>query len=110
MTFKRVVQAVEAVALAAALVFVIMLFANEGGGAGSTGAQLYSTSCAACHGADGGGGLGPKLAGEVQRRFPDLDDQIAVVAEGRGTMPAFGSELSDEQLRLVVDYTRSLEG
>lgn len=112
MTFKQVVKVVEAAALAAALVFVIMLFANDGGGGGggaptSVGAELFTTNCASCHGADGGGGLGPKLAGEVTKNFPDIEEQIAFVAEGKGTMPAFGGDLSEEQLRQVVEYTRT---
>ena len=113
MTFKQVVRGIEALALVAALVFVVMLFANDGGGGSddaapaSVGAQLYSSNCAGCHGADGGGGLGPKLAGQVTKDFPDIEDQIAFVAEGEGAMPAFGGDLSEEQLRQIVEYTRT---
>ena len=115
MTFKQVVKAVEAAAVAAALVFVIMLFANKvdggSGGTASVGAKVYTSSCAGCHGADGGGALGPKLAGVVTKDFPDIEDQIAFVAEGKGAMPAFGpgsaKDLSEEELRAVVEYTRT---
>jgi mono/diheme cytochrome c family protein len=110
MSMKLTVKVVEAVALVAGLVFVVMLFANEGGGEASPGAAIYANSCASCHGADGSGGLGPALAGEVSANFPDVADQITFVAEGAGIMPAFGDELSDEELRQVVEYTRSLEG
>jgi mono/diheme cytochrome c family protein len=114
MPLKQVVKVAEAVAVLAALVFVVMLFANDGGtdsgGTGSVGQQLFTTNCAGCHGADGGGGLGPKLAGEVTKDFPDIEDQIAFVSAGKGTMPSFGGDLSDEQLRAVVEYTRSLGG
>ena len=108
MTLKHVVNVVQALALVAALVFVIMLFANEGGGELSPGAALFDANCASCHGGDGGGGLGPKLAGAVTKDFPDIADQIAFVAAGKGIMPAFGGDLSKEQLRQVVEYTRSL--
>lgn len=116
MAFKQLVKVVEAAALAAALVFVIMLFANEGGsdstgGTPSVGATIYSSTCAGCHGSDGGGGLGPKLVGAVTKDFPDIEDQIAFVSEGKGVMPAFGPggsrELSEEDLRAVVEYTRT---
>jgi mono/diheme cytochrome c family protein len=110
MTFKQVVKVVEAAALVAALVFVIMLFANEGGGEASPGAAIFSNSCASCHGADGGGGLGPKLADAVEKDFPDIEEQIAFVGAGEGTMPAFEGELTPEEIRQVVEYTRSLDG
>ena len=122
---KRVVSAVQAVALAATAVFVVMLFANEPGDAkpprasGSAGRQqaapaavdgdaLYSSRCASCHGQDGEGGIGPQLSGRVEQRFPDVDDQVAVVAGGRGGMPSFQGRLTPEEIRAVVDYTRSL--
>jgi mono/diheme cytochrome c family protein len=52
---------------------------------------------------------GPQLAGGVaKRRFPNVDDQVAFVTHGRGSMPAFGGQLSAEQIRQVVEYTRTL--
>ena len=108
MSFKKVVNWVEAAALAGAAVFVIMLFANQGGYASSPGAQLFSANCASCHGADGGGGIGPRLAGKVMKDFPDINKQIAFVKRGKGSMPSFAGDLTDEQIRLVVEYTRTL--
>ena len=101
---------VQALAVAATAVFVVMLFANDGGGgaeSSSPGAQIYSASCARCHGADGGGGIGPALAGVVTESFPDVDDQIALVSGGIGTMPGFANVLSEKEIRQVVDYTRN---
>jgi mono/diheme cytochrome c family protein len=110
-TLKQVVKGIELLAVLAAAVFVIMLFANESDDGGtaqqSPGARIFSFNCAGCHGVDGGGGVGPKLAGEVTKDFPDIEDQIAVVRDGRRSMPAFGGNLSDEQLRQVVEYTRT---
>ena len=109
MSFKRIVQWLEAGAAAAAIVFVIMLFAagSGGGGSASAGAQIFSANCARCHGVDGGGGLGPALANVVAEKYPDIEDQIGVVTGGKGTMPAFGNELTKEQIREVVEYTRT---
>jgi mono/diheme cytochrome c family protein len=109
MSLKRVVNWVETAAAAAAVVFVIMLFANEGGGGGATspGAQLFAANCASCHGADGGGGLGPRLAGHVTKKFPDVEDQIAFVKKGKGAMPSFAGDLTDEEIRMVVEFTRT---
>jgi mono/diheme cytochrome c family protein len=72
------------------------------------GQQIYQARCASCHGANGGGGLGPRLAGRMTERFPAIDDQIALVTNGvRGTnMRAFGEVLTPEEIEAVVRYTR----
>jgi mono/diheme cytochrome c family protein len=112
--FKRIVNGLEVLALLAIVVFVVMLFANEpesGGGAsgGDPGAEIYATRCAGCHGADGGGGVGPQLSdGNVVDTFPDVADEVAVVTDGRGRMPAFGDRLTPQEIDDVVAYTRTL--
>jgi mono/diheme cytochrome c family protein len=111
--FKRIVNLVEVLALVGAVVFVVMLFANDPGGGGSasgggsTGQQLYAENCATCHGADGQGSVGPQLAGRVTQRFPNIDDQIAVVTAGTGGMPSFKQKLTAKQIQQVVEYTRT---
>jgi cytochrome c oxidase cbb3-type subunit III len=76
------------------------------------GKQIFATTCAACHGLDGGGGeRGPDISHrrEVQR----LSDKalLQIVREGvPGTrMPAFGS-LGNSSTQSVVRYLRSLQG
>jgi mono/diheme cytochrome c family protein len=114
--FKRMVNVVEVLALVATAVFVVMLFANQpddggGGGAASdgTGAELYAANCARCHGSGGGGGFGPRLSGgQVVDAFPDAADEIEIVTEGEGSMPAFGNRLTPAEIADVVEYTRTL--
>lgn len=132
-----VVTIVEALTLLAVVAFVVLLFANEpadladvadeaaevdnddaggddGGDAGGEdaggavdGAVIYAGACASCHGADGGGGIGPALAGgAVVEAFPDVADQITIVAEGQGGMPNFDDSLSPEEIEAVVVFTR----
>lgn len=77
------------------------------------GQQVYNARCASCHGAGGGGGIAPALAGRMTERFPDINDQIALVTNGvSGTsMRAFGDVLSADDIDAVVRYTReSLTG
>ena len=112
MGFKRFVNLMEIVVAVVALGFVVMLFANEpdgGGGAAdsSPGARIFSESCAGCHGAEGGGGVGPKLAGRVGDDFPDPEDEIAVVTNGRRSMPSFEGRLTPAEIEQVVEYTRT---
>jgi mono/diheme cytochrome c family protein len=111
--FKRIVTLLEIVVLLGAAVFFVLLFANEPGSgdsaAASPGASLFAANCASCHGSDGGGGIGPQLSdGRVTAAFPDAADEIDVVTNGRGGMPAFGKVLSAAELKLVVEYTRTL--
>jgi mono/diheme cytochrome c family protein len=114
---KRVVDVVEIVALVCAAIFVVMLFANEPATSSSTstaggsvdGAAIFATYCSACHGADGGGGRGPQLSdGHVVDHFANAADEIDVVTNGRGGMPAWKDRLTDEEIAAVVAYTRTL--
>src|SRR5256886_14321662 len=113
MTFKRVVNVIEIVTLVVALAFIVALFANEpGGGSGATaksgpGYDVFLANCARCHGQDGTGGVGPKLAGVVTGASPDAQQEIAVVRDGLAGMPSFKNDLSAAQIQDVVAYTRS---
>ena len=114
--FKRIVNGLEVLTLLAVLVFVVMLFANEPGSSGDgasagggPGAEVYAARCAGCHGSDGGGGVGPQLSdGKVVDAVPDMADEVAVVTDGRGRMPAFGDRISAAEIDQVVAYTRTL--
>jgi mono/diheme cytochrome c family protein len=70
------------------------------------GAQIFQARCASCHDA--------RLAGQVMRDFPNIDDEIAVVTNGRAspleTMPSFTGVLTTAQIRDVVEYTRAQLG
>jgi mono/diheme cytochrome c family protein len=111
--FKKAVNVVEVLTLVATAAFLVLLFANEPSTGGrdnaSPGATLFADNCARCHGADGGGGIGPQLSdGAVVERFPDEADQIQFVTRGGGSMPAFGGALSPAEIREIVTYTRTL--
>jgi cytochrome c oxidase subunit 2 len=73
----------------------------------TTGKGIYDAYCATCHGVGGQGGVGPALAGVVVEKFPNIDDQFAVVRDGRGAMPAWGGDLSPKEIRKVVVYERT---
>ncbi len=112
---KRIVDAIELAALAAVIATVVMLFVNSpdrtataAPGAASDGATLFATNCAACHSADGSGGVGPPIGGgRVVEKYPEAADQILVVTNGRGGMPAFGTRLTPEEIAEVVRFTRT---
>ncbi len=94
-------------------------------GAFALGEELYS-KCASCHGASGGGGVGPAFSG-VRETWPDYRDHLAWVRLGdagwpgatygannrpKNTgMPAFDEgQLSDEELAQIVLYERAAFG
>ncbi len=72
------------------------------------GRDVFGARCVNCHGADGGGGIGPPLRGAVVDTFPDPEDQAAVVRDGRNSMPSFTGTLSEAQIDAVVRYTREV--
>jgi len=70
--------------------------------------DVFIANCARCHGQDAEGGFGPQLAGgAVVRAFPNADEQIGFV-EGHA-LPPFREQLTEEEIRAVVEYTRSLQ-
>lgn len=76
----------------------------------ASGQQVYQARCQSCHGSKGQGGTGMKLAGKVTTEFPNIDDQITVIENGRGSMPAWKNQLSAEEIEAVARYTRECLG
>jgi mono/diheme cytochrome c family protein len=70
--------------------------------ASADGAALYQQYCAACHGPNGGGGSGPRLAGNRNAGRPGNVESLIRV--GRGTMPGFAGQLSDAQVETLRDW------
>jgi cytochrome c oxidase cbb3-type subunit III len=84
---------------------------KAGGDSAIAGKKIFTTTCAACHGLDGGGGEhGPDISRrpEVQR-LPEKA-LLQIVREGIPAtgMPAFGS-LGATRIQAVVRYLRSLQ-
>lgn len=81
----------------------------------SGGADVYSGKCAMCHGAKG---LGDTPAGKMLQ-VPSLKsaaivkasngELFAAVKNGKGKMPAENGKLTDEQIRAVIAYVRTLQ-
>ncbi|KOX89992.1 Cytochrome c-551 precursor [Thermus aquaticus] len=71
---------------------------------GKDGESVYQARCAACHGARGEGGVGPRLQGNPILKAKEAVREI--VLQGRGTMPAV--PLSPEELSALLDYLDSL--
>ncbi len=73
------------------------------------GRAVYAMHCASCHGRSGGGGQGPRLnKGAVLEAYRNIDDQVAVVSDGKGTMPSFSKRLIPARIEAVTRYTREV--
>jgi hypothetical protein len=91
----------------------------------SLGEAIYEANCVACHGADGGGGVGPSfLGGAVLQTFSACTDHVQWVTLGTqnwpdatygdtgkpvgggGVMPGYDGNLSETEIAAVALYER----
>ena len=72
----------------------------------ASGQKLFLMNCAHCHGEDAHGDEGPDLHGVMKS-----DARIAeLITNGiKGEMPRFGQKLRDEDVRLLIQFLRSLK-
>lgn len=78
----------------------------------SSGANIFQTSCAACHAKDGGGGVGPNLTDDYWLHGGDIKDIFKSVKYGwpdKG-MKSWKDDFSPRQLADLASYIKSLKG
>ncbi len=78
----------------------------------ASGKSIFETNCAACHAADGGGGVGPNLTDEYWLHGGSIKDVFTVVKYGvvqKGMVP-WEDQLSPEQMQQVSSFILSLKG
>ena len=76
------------------------------------GAEVYTSKCAVCHLADGGGLIGPNLTDEFFIHDPSIKASMKLIAEGvldKG-MPPWGPVLSNDELKSVAVYITKFVG
>lgn len=78
-------------------------------------AAVYKSKCAVCHGADGKGDttMGKKL-GVKSFASPEVAkakdaELIEITTKGKEKMPAYGKKLSQDEIKDLVKYIRSLK-
>jgi mono/diheme cytochrome c family protein len=85
-----------------------LLLAASGAAAGPDGASVFTQNCSACHQVTGKGvpGAFPALDGDP---FVKGDPKAVayVVTHGRGGMPNFSEELTDDEIAAALTYVRS---
>ncbi len=76
----------------------------------TAGQQIFQTNCAACHGANAGGVIGPNLTDNAWIHGARPTQVFRTVLDGvpaRG-MPAWGPQLGDERVKTVLAYVLTL--
>ena len=71
------------------------------------GQGLYAQNCLPCHGPQGSGGVGPKLAGSWI--LADAPRYWDVVLNGRGGMPPWGTTLSGQEIADIQSWLQTLK-
>lgn len=71
------------------------------------GQELYSASCAKCHGEDGK--LNLMGAKDLTLSTMDLNARIEIIKNGKNAMTPFSGMLNDEQIKAVAEYTETLK-
>ena len=70
------------------------------------GKTIFSNNCSSCHGATGGGGNGGPAVNTGKLQVAAISAQIT---NGGGGMPAFGGQLSEEEITALAEYVASMK-
>lgn len=69
------------------------------------GKVIYKVLCVECHGEEG---QKEALANLAESKLT-LEENMEAIAEGRGTMPGYSSQLSEQEINLVAAYAETLK-
>ena len=104
--------AFHAVALVLFLFAITPSLASAEGSA--AGAGVFKAKCVTCHGPDGSGNtpVGKSLQ-TADLRSPEVQKKSDAeltqsVSEGKGNMPAFKGNITDDEIQSVLKYVRTL--
>lgn len=72
-----------------------------------SGVGIYKSNCLSCHGMNGqGGSKGPAIN---TAEYKDPKKVMAVVRNGKGSMPSYKSKLTSAQITAVSNYVATLK-
>jgi cytochrome c6 len=75
---------------------------------------LYKSKCQVCHGADGKGSAAGQKLGVKDFHSPEVAKEsdaelFKVTKEGKGKMPSYDKKLTDDQIKELIKYIRSVK-
>jgi mono/diheme cytochrome c family protein len=96
------------------MALALLLAAALPAAAADDAAALYKSKCQICHGADGKGTPAGQKMGAKDFQSPEVAKQsdaelIKVTKDGKGKMPKYDGKLTDDQIKGLVKYIRSLK-
>lgn len=68
---------------------------------------IFAQKCSGCHGANGGGGMGPALGNVEAKGDAFIKNRITNGSPEKG-MPPFGAQLKPAEIDALVQYVKSL--
>jgi cytochrome c6 len=97
----------------AGLLIVVLAASPADSQDSATGAGVYKSKCATCHGQDGGGTAVGKSLKAADLRSAEVQNKSDAeltqsISEGKGNMPGFKGNITDEEIRAVVTHIRTL--
>jgi mono/diheme cytochrome c family protein len=97
-----------------AFAFLLAVALGSAAADDSAGANVYKAKCLTCHAKDGSGNtpVGKSLQ-SADLRSPEVQKKADAeltesISEGKGNMPAFKTLLSEDEVRSVLGYVRTL--
>ena len=91
---------------------VAMVLAGTASFAQSSGEALYKANCQSCHGSAGtpNAGMAKMMDIKAASEYKDsAKEQEAAVKNGKGKMKPYAGKLTDDQIKDVVAYFRTLK-
>ena len=73
-------------------------------GTGPLGEEMWTATCAKCHGPSGEGDYGPKIAGTALVGNPKAVEQV--IRNGFGKMPPVGRDWTDDEMTAITTYLK----
>ncbi|AXI09477.1 c-type cytochrome [Oceanobacillus sp. 143] len=74
---------------------------DSGGEVSTDPEEIFQANCAACHGADLSGGMGPELT--TIGSTLSAEDIVSIIQNGKGQMPA-QTQVVEEEATLLADW------
>jgi cytochrome c6 len=97
-----------------AIAFLLAVASGPVAADDSAGVDVYKAKCLTCHAKDGSGNtpVGKSLQ-SADLRSPEVQKKSDAeltegISEGKGNMPAFKTLLSEDEIRAVLGYVRTL--
>lgn len=76
----------------------------------ATGPEVFEQVCARCHGINLDGGVGPSLGPDSEAASKPDESLLTTITTGRARMPSFRNQLTEDQIRGLVEYIRTVQG